>query len=75
MELRPRRLPVHRDAVDAGDERTGLCPLLADADRVGVSRNAHVADVDVVAAGGEIGAGVIAQRDVIAAGCVAKSAF
>ena len=54
---------------DAGDKRGSLRPLLADADRVCVARHTNVADVDVVAAGGEIDAGMKAQRDVAAAGC------
>jgi hypothetical protein len=57
-------------AIDAGDKRTGLRPLRADADPVRIARNASVGNVDIVIARGEILTGRIAHCDVVAAGCV-----
>src|SRR5204863_9747076 len=57
-------------AVDAGDQRRGLLPLGADLDRVVIAPHAGVVDVDVVAAGGEVCAGVAAERRVVVAGGV-----
>ena len=59
----------HRGAEDASDKRTGLRPLLADADSVCIARNASVADVDVVSASGDILTGLKAHCDVAAARC------
>ena len=59
-------------AIDTGDERFRLRSLRADADGVGVVRNTIVADINIVIAVREILAGVNAQGDVVAAGCIVE---
>src|SRR5215471_18970164 len=65
------------DAIDPSDEGSRLprghaATLRADADGAGLARNAFVADLDIVTAGGEIFAGSKTNPDIVAAGGVVK---
>lgn len=60
----------YRCPADAGDKGRGLHARFADTDLFGIACKSRVADVDIVAACGEIVAGLIPQRDVRVAGCV-----
>src|SRR5713101_6206740 len=57
---------------DAGDMRGRLSSSLADADCIGFATDTFTANVDIVAAGGEVITGLKAQCDVVVAGRVAK---
>ena len=64
------RRPAIVHATNAGDKCGRLCPLLADADFVGVARHTGVADINVVAAGGEISPGTVPKAMLNEAGRV-----
>ncbi len=58
---------------DAGDKGCYICIHgVSDADRAGVTSDTDVADIDIVMSRGEIGAGIRAQGDIVAAGSVKK---
>lgn len=57
----------HGNATDAGNKNVGMRADSADADGVGFSGNATVANVNVVVAGSQIFTGINSQRDVLAA--------
>src|SRR5205814_901501 len=61
----------HRDPTNAGDIGVGLSSGGTDANGVGIASNTQVADIDIVAAGGETKTGAIAQRNVAGANRVA----
>src|SRR5262249_57484452 len=54
-------------SVHAGDKRCGLCSLRADADGIGLCGNTYVANIDIIRAGGEIPAGILANDYVMTA--------
>ena len=62
----------NRRPANASDECRSLRSLLTDANSVGFSNNTSVENIDVVIARGEIFTSVIAQCDVVVAGCVAN---
>jgi hypothetical protein len=62
----------HCHATNAGDMRGRLSSSLADADCIGCATDTFTANVDIVAAGGEVITGLKAQCDVVVAGRVAK---
>ena len=58
---------------DAGDKGCYFCIHgVSDADRAGVTSDTDVADIDIVMSRGEIGTGIRAQGDIVAAGSVKK---
>ena len=64
--------PVTAVPTDTGNKGSSLGSLRADANRVGLSGNACVADIDIAIADSEIASSVNAQGDVRTTGCVAK---
>src|SRR5204863_10205577 len=60
----------HRHAENSGDKSVLVSWSGADANPGEITSHTSVADIDIVAAGGEIEAGVKAQRDVAGAGSV-----
>ena len=65
---------IRRFAVDAGDKRPLLCPRLADANGIRIASGAeHTSpNNDIIAAGGKIETGSIAQRNVEATSSIVK---
>jgi hypothetical protein len=55
----------HDGAANAGDKRSRLRSHRADADGVGLAGNTKIPDLDIVAAGGEIDPGSIAQGELL----------
>ena len=58
---------------DAGDEGRSDGAYVADADDTVINAGAVVPDIDIVAVGGEIGAGELADSDVV--GALRRSSF
>ena len=60
----------HSDPTNTCDIGGGLLPR-ADSHRIGLSCHANVADINIVTARGEVGAGLIPQRNIERADCIA----
>ena len=74
LEFTTTELPVTATFIDASDKCAILCPLLADANLIGLARHAENSSTNdnIVAAASEICTGSIAHRYVEAASGVAK---
>src|SRR5262249_16353778 len=61
------RYPCNCDSSDAGHKGSRLCSVCADADPTRVAQKSIITDIDVVAASGDLDAGLMAYRDIVLA--------